>query len=180
MIVFPDNTALINFALIRRMDLLEHLVGGNGRWCLTVSQECDASSHQPGLEDLRLAHNVFGEPLIPDGRREHVAVQRYRDMLRTAGQPASMNVGEAETLAIIECRGIRAVFVTDDRSVRGVAPSGDPHVVGTWDFLRAAHHRGLVDGDELWGYARVLHAAGRHTPPTGPFDRGAFNTWLLG
>jgi hypothetical protein len=28
--MFPDNTALINFAIINRMDLLERLANGNG------------------------------------------------------------------------------------------------------------------------------------------------------
>lgn len=36
----PDNTVLINFALINRMDLLSRLANGNGRWCATVATEC--------------------------------------------------------------------------------------------------------------------------------------------
>lgn len=164
------------------MDLLAQLVGTKGMWCLTVSEECDKSAKEPGLADLCQAHDIFGEPLVPEEQKEHLAVQRYRHMLRTAGQPVdqSKNMGEAETLALIECRGIRAIFVTDDGSVADVAPHNDPQVVGTWIMLRAAHRAGFASADELWGYSRTLHAAGRHTPPTGPFDRGAFNDWLKG
>ncbi|HMS74531.1 hypothetical protein [Gordonia sp. (in: high G+C Gram-positive bacteria)] len=179
-IVFPDNTALINFAVIGRMDLLERLVGRNGSWCRTVSEECDDWSRKPNLADMRRAHDIFGEPLTPENPREHATVLRYRDMLRTPGQPRTQNLGEAETLAIIECRNIRALFVTDDQSVGRVAPPGSPKVVGTWELLRASHRRECVTADELWDYSRRLHEAERHTPPTGPFDRGAFNSWLRG
>jgi hypothetical protein len=36
---FPDNTVLVNFALINRMDLLERLTNGHGTWCGTVAAE---------------------------------------------------------------------------------------------------------------------------------------------
>ncbi|MFZ2243098.1 MAG: hypothetical protein WAV90_26680 [Gordonia amarae] len=123
MIVFPDNTALINFALIGRMDLLETLVGQNGRWCRTVSEECDDWSRKPNLADMQRAHDIFGEPLAPENPREHATMLRYRDMLRTPGQPWTQNLGEAETLAIIECRNIQVLFVTDDQSVGRLALS---------------------------------------------------------
>ena len=92
------------------------------------------------------------------------------------GAATNSEPGEAETLAIIECRNIRALFVTDDQSVGRVAPPGSPKVVGTWELLRASHRRECVTADELWDYSRRLHEAERHTPPTGPFDRGAFNS----
>jgi hypothetical protein len=46
---FPDNTVLINFAMINRMDLLERLANGNGAWCATVAAECRKSADFPGL-----------------------------------------------------------------------------------------------------------------------------------
>ncbi|AEH08929.1 hypothetical protein FsymDg_1462 [Candidatus Protofrankia datiscae] len=52
-LLFPDNTVLINFAILNRMDLLGRLANGNGRWCATVAAECDASAQQPGLAALR-------------------------------------------------------------------------------------------------------------------------------
>lgn len=178
--VFPDNTVLVNFATIGRMDLLASLVGSNGRWCITVAGECDDWSGNLDLPEMLKAHEIFGDPLVPESGREHRAAQRYRDMLRSAGQPPTQNTGEAETLAIIECRGIRAMFVTDDTSVLRVAPPNDPVVVSTWALLRAAGRRELLTADQLWSYSRALNAAGRHTPPTGPFDRGAFDEWLKG
>ncbi|WP_322749828.1 MULTISPECIES: hypothetical protein [unclassified Frankia] len=51
-LLFPDNTVLINFAIINRMDLLERLANGNGHWCATVASECDSSAQRPGLSAL--------------------------------------------------------------------------------------------------------------------------------
>ncbi|ONH33764.1 MULTISPECIES: hypothetical protein [Protofrankia] len=65
-LLFPDNTVLINFAILNRMDLLERLANGNGRWCATVAAECDASARQPGLATLAEATNIFGPPWFPD------------------------------------------------------------------------------------------------------------------
>jgi hypothetical protein len=46
-LVFPDNTVLVNFALISRMDLLERLANGHGAWCGTVAAECRTSAKIP-------------------------------------------------------------------------------------------------------------------------------------
>ncbi|MGF7238301.1 MAG: hypothetical protein ACQSGP_25575 [Frankia sp.] len=61
-LLFPDNTVLINFAIINRMDLLERLANGNGRWCATVASECWTSARQPDLGALAAAGNIFGSP----------------------------------------------------------------------------------------------------------------------
>lgn len=83
-LMFPDNTVLINFAIINRMDLLERLANGNGRWCATVRTECAESARQPGLAALDGVAEIFGEPLYPD-EAEHQDVRVLRDQL--AGGP---------------------------------------------------------------------------------------------
>lgn len=46
----PDNTVLINFAIIGRMDLLAELLNGQGSWCLSISRECaNSQPYQPDL-----------------------------------------------------------------------------------------------------------------------------------
>jgi hypothetical protein len=67
--MFPDNTVLINFAIINRMDLLEKLANGNGQWCATVATECAESAGYPGLAALSAADGIFGEPLDRDAAR---------------------------------------------------------------------------------------------------------------
>jgi hypothetical protein len=63
---FPDNTVLVNFALINRMDLLERLTNGHGTWCGTVAAECRNSAKIPELAAMEAAGQIFGTPLYPD------------------------------------------------------------------------------------------------------------------
>jgi hypothetical protein len=69
-LMFPDNTVLINFAIINRMELLEKLANGNGQWCATVAGECAESAGYPGLAALSAAEDIFGEPLYPNAHRK--------------------------------------------------------------------------------------------------------------
>lgn len=58
-VLFPDNTVLISFALINRMDLLRRLANGKGRWCASVASECRNSAKRftypsaPGSQNWR-------------------------------------------------------------------------------------------------------------------------------
>ena len=76
LLVLPDNTVLVNFAYINRMDLLARLAS-NGAWCASVAAECDQSAKLPGLESMADAHGIFGEPLRPENGREHVTTQTF-------------------------------------------------------------------------------------------------------
>jgi hypothetical protein len=100
-LMFPDNTVLINFATINRMDLLERLANGNGRWCATVATECGESAKFPKLAALDGAREIFGEPLFPD-EAEHQDVRVLRDQLAGPGDRPSQHLGEAETIAPAE------------------------------------------------------------------------------
>lgn len=85
-LLFPDNTVLVNFALINRMDLLARLANGNGQWCASVASECASSAQQPGLEALDAAPRIFGTPLFPDAV-EHLDARTFRDELARPGDP---------------------------------------------------------------------------------------------
>jgi len=74
-LIFPDNTVLINFALINRMDLLGRLANGNGRWCATIAAECAESAKRPELAALQGAAEIAvrgprqdGENITRSGR----------------------------------------------------------------------------------------------------------------
>src|SRR5580704_9061424 len=107
--MFPDNTVLTNFAIINRMDLLERLANGNGRWCATVRTECAESAKQPGLAALDGAGEIFGEPLYPD-EAEHQDVRVLRDQLAGPGDRPTQHLGEAETFAIMIRRQLSCFF----------------------------------------------------------------------
>lgn len=55
-LVFPDNTVLCNFAAVSRLDLLERILLGRGRWSEAVAYEAGRSSaYLPDLKTLPVA-----------------------------------------------------------------------------------------------------------------------------
>lgn len=176
MLMFPDNTVLINFAMINRMDLLERLANGNGRWCATVAGECARSARDPDLAALDSAGEIFGEPLFPD-EAEHQDVRVLRDQLAGPGDLPTQHLGEAETLAIVVRRQLSCFFATDDREAARLATKNGIPVADTWRLLKLTHKKRWVDADTLWGYVLTLERHGRGAPP-GVWDRSSFNKWL--
>jgi predicted nucleic acid-binding protein len=174
--MFPDNTVLINFAIINRMDLLERLANGNGRWCATVATECAESAKRPELAGLDGAGEIFGEPIFPD-EAEHQDVRVLRDQLAAPGDLPTQHLGEAETLAIIVRRRLRCFFVTDDDGAARMATKNGIQVVDTWLLLKIAHRKAWLDADTLWGYVLTIEGQGRGAPP-GVWDRSSFDKWL--
>jgi hypothetical protein len=167
---------LINFALIDRMDLLDRLANGNGRWCATVATECAESARLPELAALHGAQAIFGEPFFPDDA-EHQDIRVLRDELARPGDQPSKHLGEAETLAICVRRQLRCFFVTDDRDAARLAFAHGVQAVDTWALLRVAHRQVWLDADTLWGYAQTLQRQGRGRP-RGAWDRPSFDKWL--
>jgi predicted nucleic acid-binding protein len=175
-LLFPDNTVLINFAIISRMDLLERLANGNGRWCATVASECEASARQPGLGALTDAEAIFGAPWYPEGA-EYLDTYILREELSSPGDSPRKHLGEAETLAIMLRRHVNGFFVTDDRDAIRLASRNGVTVVTTWRLLLAASRQAWVDADTLWGYVQTLRRSKRGGPP-GVSDRASFDKWL--
>lgn len=178
MLMFPDNTALINFAVINRMDLLNSLTRGHGRWCATVATECAESAQFGQLSALEHAIDIFGEPYYPD-QAELQDARILRDQLAGPGDPATKHFGEAETIAIVVRRQLNCVFITDDKEAQRLASSHGVRTADTWRLLKMARRAGLVDDDTLWGYVQTLKGQDRGTPP-GVRDRKSFDNWLAG
>jgi predicted nucleic acid-binding protein len=174
--MFPDNTVLINFAIINRMDLLARLANGNGRWCATVATECAESARRPELAALSGAAGIFGEPFVPDAA-EHQDVRVLRDRLASPGNPPTKHLGEAETLAIIVRRQLSCFFVSDDRDAVRLAAQNGISVVSTWHLLKVAHRALWIDADTLWGYVLTLEGHSRGAPPS-VRNRSSFDKWL--
>jgi predicted nucleic acid-binding protein len=177
-VTFPDNTVLVNFATINRMDLLARLVNGNGQWCATVARECAQSARLADLGALDGAESIFGEPIFPD-QVELLDTRVLRNQLASPGDSPTRHLGEAETIAIITRRQLQksCIFVTDDVGARRLAAQNGVSVVGTWRLLKLAYRKGWVDADTLWGYAQTLKARDRGAPP-GVRDRTSFDKWL--
>ena len=158
----PDNTVLINFAIIQRMDLLETLPNGRGQWCLTIARECKRS--QAHHADLSHAGSIFGPPLIPN-RAELEETRILRIGMASPGDTSTQHLGEAESVAIIVHRMLDAFFLTDDRGAKALAARRNIAVVTTWDLLRVAYRTHKLAADVLAGYLRTLAANQRGRPP---------------
>jgi len=176
-LLFPDNTVLVNFALINRIDLLARIVGLNGRWCATVADECARSAREPGLAPLQDVPAVFGKPLFPESQAEHSDVRTLRLELAKPGDSPHQHLGEAETLAIMTRRDLDAFFVTDDRGAARLATRFGVRVYTTWDLLRLTRHVKMVDPDTLWGYVQTLQGLERGSP-SGVHNRRTFDVWV--
>ncbi len=175
-LLFPDNTVLINFAIINRMDLLERLANDNGHWCATVASECDSSAQKPGLSALANAKDIFGSPWSPDAA-ELQDTRLLREKLTSPGDSPYQHLGEAETLAIMIRRRVQGFFVTDDNAAGRLAAQNGIRVVRTWHLLRVATKQEWVDADALWGYVQTLRTQ-RRGSPANVTDRSSFDKWL--
>ena len=170
----PDNTVLINFAIIRRMDLLAEILKGQGSWCISIARECQKSeSYYP---DLAAANAIFGPPLTPD-RIEYEDTRLLRDSMASPGDPNTQHLGEAETIAIISRRRIGGFFLTDDRDAKHLATQHGITVITTWDLLRHAHNTSKVTKPVLSGYLRTLKSHQRGNPP-GVTNPDHLDDWL--
>ncbi|CAO5169444.1 PIN domain-containing protein [Frankia sp. AiPs1] len=176
-LLFPDNTVLVNFAIIDRMDLLERLVNGNGCWCASVEAECRRSARQPGLEVLSAAWRIFGSAWLPDPAELQDAMI-LRDGLTGPGDRRHQHLGEAETLAIMIRRGVKGLFVTDDRGAIRLAARSGITAITTWHLLKAAVRASMIKADVLWGHTQALRDYPRAIPPGVADDRSSFDTWL--
>lgn len=173
-VFLPDNTVLINFAIIGRVDLLADLLGGHGCWRTSIARESrNSQRYHPALA---AAPAIFGTPLIPDPT-ELADTQVLRTSMARPGDQPTKHLGEAETVAIINRRGLKALFLTDDKAAKALAAHHGITAVTTWDLLRLAHRAGKVTTTDLSGYVRTLRANRRGTPP-GVTDPNQLAPWL--
>lgn len=172
----PDNTVLVNFARIGRMDLLRLIAAGRSTWCYTVSQECEKSSRVSGLEQLAEAPGIFGDPLMLESRLELSDMRVFQAQLKKPGDGPAANLGEAESLSIIIHRKLDAVFITDDNgALRFAQAHGIKHVT-TWDLFKTFVRVNRLDRDTAWSYVQVLGGDRRRYEELRSQD--VFNAWL--
>lgn len=160
---FPDNTALINFHIIARWDLLQAAVNGSGRWCGSISRECqesEAAAAYAGMYGAAAA--IFGEPIYPEPN-EHIDARVIRsNMADPTDDTPTKHLGEAETIAIARARFDGSRFITDDQSARSMASAEGIRCYGTGDLLVVAERSlGLITEVERRALEQTLGAAGR-------------------
>jgi hypothetical protein len=173
-LLFPDNTVLINFVVMGRVDLFAQLAQGRSAWTITVAGECRKSAQQDGLGELSRMPAILGDPWIPTPR-ERVDMATLRAGLAAPSDPPTQHLGEAEALAILSGRGIASVFVTDDGGARALATSLGVKSASTPDLLKVAVRGGRIDVDEAWDALRDLRHHGRHV--SAPTRQEDWRSW---
>jgi hypothetical protein len=179
-LLFPDNTVLVNFGLLSRVDLFAELVDGRGAWTYTIATECDRSAQREHLESLSRMPDILGTPLFPSVR-ERIDTYSLRARLAAPGDPPTAHLGEAETIAIMLAREIPGAFVTDDRGARRLAQAPDIQIpiYTTGDLLRLAVRASRIDADTCWELLQRLRSLDRRIPGV-PGARGDFDHWVFG
>lgn len=162
MLFFPDNTVLVNFAILRRLDLLETLLMGKGRWCASVSFECSKSAKLPELEILGGVRSFLGDPILPSPA-EILSAKLLRESVAGPGDRTTDHLGEAETVAILTTREefSGAVFVSDDKDAKRLAGRHSIKVADTWSLLGLALRSAHINEVTHSAFLHTLRAKGR-------------------
>jgi len=176
MLLFPDNTVLVNFTLMHQQELLAHLVSGRSAWTATVAQECARSALEPGLEKMARMSQLFGVPLRLETAHEIVDATAFRTQMAAPGDPPSRHLGEAEALAIISNRLDGSVFVTDDSGARIVAQAVGVRTYSTCHLLKLAVRSRKITVHEAWAHVVALRRARRHLLDS-PREETNFFAW---
>jgi predicted nucleic acid-binding protein len=174
-LLFPDNTVLVNFALIGRVDLFQRLASGRSTWTYTVAVECERSSREAGLEALARMPEILGPPIMPT-RRERIDARLIRQQIASPGEPESRHLGEAEALAILTARTVDAVFITDDSDAVALAAGLGIRTYSSTDLIRLAVRGGLISGEDAWSHIGLLRANKRAVRGV-PTDYASFQAW---
>lgn len=177
---FADNTVLVNFGYLQRMDVLERLVGGRGRWCRIVSEECTRHSRRDGLGDMAKAWGFMGDPVDPSNAERQQTLRLRNDLreIKDDGAPHDYragdggDLGEAETLAVMWERFNGSFFITDDRSAALRAAGAEDgrytaipvKVITTFHLLRLAARVRLLDTDAAYAAVTDLRRGGHGVP----------------
>lgn len=164
LLLFPDNTVIVNFALAGEMGMFEAVLRGQGTWCGSVAAECDDKAVEMNLPGMLNAHRILGEPMRPESRSEHLMVRTNREYFAAPGDGPKKHLGESETLAIIGSRLLRAVFITDDGNVPARATELGIVCLSTWDILHHAYKQGIATLKQVLDMRRCLLTAGRGCP----------------
>lgn len=175
MLIFPDNTVLVKFAEIGRVDILSRMFTGHATWTASVRDECARSAEQPHLSDLGQVPSFMGDALFLEGAREWADMRTIREAFLKPGDGPTQHLGEAETLSIILNRHPSAIFVTDDKSAYRYATEHSLQCLTTWDVLKLAFRSAHIDFPTSWGY--VLALGGNRQRYNELRNRDSFGVW---
>lgn len=172
--LFPDNTVLCNFAAVERLDLLQSVLNGQGRWTAAVAYEATRSARvHPALSKL-MSDGWMGDPIeITDGSE----IQRINRIRRavfggTDDQPLK-HLGEAETCYLLRERVEFADswWISDDHEALRYAKFQGITTRETIDLMSVAVLNGDVPAQAAFDLMHQMSHLGRYLRlPSSPTD----------
>lgn len=153
-VIFTDTSLLVNFEIIGELELLEELIARSAQWTLEIRRE--VSSMSTTYQGLQTVAGFMPEALTPT-TAEMLLTRKIRDTMTGPGEPRTKNIGEAETMAIVESRYVLAgvLVATEDRGVvtyvnqlnarrRADGLSPDVRVLTTRKLLEVGVRKGVL------------------------------------
>lgn len=115
-VIFTDTSLLVNFEIIGELGLLEALIARSAQWTHEIRRE--VASMTTTYQGLNVVADFMPDALVPTSA-EMVLTRTIRDAMTGPGQPPTKNIGEAETMAIVESRYVLdgVLVATEDRGV---------------------------------------------------------------
>jgi len=143
---FPDNTVLVNFACVGRLDLLERILRGRGRWTDVIAFEAQRSGAiYNNLRSIEPA-GWLGKPIEVDDAKEQQLIEQIRRAVfgGTADKPLQ-HLGEATTCHLISTdpKFATSFWITDDRVAAEYARGKGITTRDTRDLVS----EGVIDGE---------------------------------
>jgi predicted nucleic acid-binding protein len=144
--LFPDNTVLCNFAAVDRLDLLQAVLNGRGRWTATVAYEAGRSARfLPALGGIA-TEGWLEEPIEITAEPDVQRVNRVRRAVFGGTDDAPLkHLGEAETCFVIKewTAFAGSWWISDDREALRYARFQGITTYETIDLMSMA----VVSGD---------------------------------
>jgi predicted nucleic acid-binding protein len=162
---FPDNTVLCNFACVKRLDLLEAILRGRGRWTEAIAYEAERSSRI--YPDLRMVEmdGWLGEPIEIFDREDQYQIERIRRAVFGGTQEEKLkHLGEAQTCHVIrnweQYQG--SFWITDDRDAQEYARRVGITTRDTAELISEGVNDGCCSRTEGYSLLLAMQDAGQH------------------
>lgn len=154
-----ETTVLSAFALVGRLDLLEHRYAGRARWCLEVHHEVMAGiSDHPRLGDV-VGSAWLGQPI------QSFAVDRIERVRQRLGGGAADDRHRGEAASIVVAIDKDWIVATDDRDATRLARAEGLRTIGTPRILQACVRGGQLSPAEAVGLlGEMIDGYGRRLP----------------
>lgn len=159
--VIVDACTLENFAVVKRLDLLQSLFGEKAGWTSAVEQEIKRNAEErPYLEPL-LGAPWLGDPIDFDDPLVLQRIDRIRRGLGGAAGLPRQHLGEAQALYYVTHVDTATVFATDDGSAYAMALARNRMAIDTPEIARRCYDIGLVGCPKAYRLLTEMVEAGR-------------------